>query len=199
MTQERSRYGLLVSALGAVLSGLAVFLPWYGVSFTAAGVAGAEQAGQEIVSRYGNATLQGLYGSLHADLSTLAGRELGSVSGHQVLGGLGTLLLVLAGLALLDALVPLVRAGQVPDGGGRALPLLGLASGVCVLFRILVPPGPNGSVVSLSPREGAWLALIGAVMVVAGGLWPRSAAGTAAAEPPLEGVWTELSGWTPHS
>ena len=34
-------------------------------------------------------------------------------------------LLVLAGLALLDALLPLVRAGSVPDGAGASLVLLG--------------------------------------------------------------------------
>jgi hypothetical protein len=199
MADDRSRYGLLVSVLGAVLTGLAVFLPWYGVSFTASGVARAQLAGEEIIARYGNAALQGFAGSLHASLAGLAGRDLGSVTGHQVLGGLGTVLLVLAALALVDALLPLVRSGRVPDGAGRALPLLGLAAGACVAFRILVPPAPAGDVLSLSPREGAWLALVGAGMIIAGGLWPRTRTVVGSvAEPPLEGVWAELSGWTPQ-
>ena len=46
MVGERSRYGLLVSALGAVLLAVSVFLPWYGVSFTANGIALAQQGGR---------------------------------------------------------------------------------------------------------------------------------------------------------
>ena len=47
MTGDRPRYGLLVSAFGAVVLAVAVFLPWYGVSFTAAGIAFAQQAGDQ--------------------------------------------------------------------------------------------------------------------------------------------------------
>jgi hypothetical protein len=39
MAGDRPRYGSLVSALGAILLAVSVFLPWYGVSFTAHGIA----------------------------------------------------------------------------------------------------------------------------------------------------------------
>ena len=58
MAGDRSRYGLLVSALGAIVLALSVFLPWYGVSFTASGIAVAEQAGDQFAAQFGNAALQ---------------------------------------------------------------------------------------------------------------------------------------------
>lgn len=44
MVGERSRYGLLVSALGAIALAVSVFLPWYGLSFTTAGLPGRQFA-----------------------------------------------------------------------------------------------------------------------------------------------------------
>ena len=58
MAADRSRYGLLVSALGAVLLAVAVFLPWYGLSFTAHGIALAQQVGDQFAAQYGNAEMQ---------------------------------------------------------------------------------------------------------------------------------------------
>lgn len=137
MVGDRSRYGLLVSALGAIVLAVSVFLPWYGVSFVG-----------------------------HHRLATLTAQD--------ALGGLHVLLLVLAGLALLDALFPLARAASaVPDGAGGSVVLMGALAAACVLYRMVDPATPAGELVSLSLREGAWLALLGSLTMVAGGLWPR--------------------------
>jgi hypothetical protein len=198
MVEDRSRYGLVVAALGAILLAISVFLPWYGVSFTASGLAQVQRLGERLLATFGNATAQGYAVPLHSDLGSLAGQPFASVSGHAALGGLSTVLLVLAALALLDSLVPLARTSRVPEGAGGALVLLGLVAAVIVLFRIIAPPSPMGSVLALSPREGAWLALVGSVMVLAGGAWPRVARAAALPDAGAERAWAGLSGWTPQ-
>jgi hypothetical protein len=199
MAGERSRYGLLVSALGAIILAVSVFLPWYGVSFTASGLAMIQQLGDQVASQFGNATLQGYMSGLHANLGALAGQQFTAVSAHQVLNDLNVILLVLAGLALLDALVPLARpAAQLPDGAGAAVVLLGAVATVCVVYRILVPPSPAGNLITFSPREGAWLALLGSLTMVGAGLWPRLAASKTAGDAKAHGAWSGLSGWTPQ-
>jgi hypothetical protein len=197
MPADRSRYGLLVSALGAVLLAVAVFLPWYGLSFTTSGVAFVQQAGSQFASQYGNAHLQEAAAGLHSNLSSLTGQEFAAVSAHQVLKDISVVLLVIAGLALLDALFPLVRSAGVPDGAGGSLGLLGAVAALCVLYRMLAPPLPDGDLIALSLREGAWLALLGSVMMFSGALWPRVSTSAAAAEPLVES-WSRLSGWTPQ-
>jgi hypothetical protein len=202
MSADRSRYGLLVSSVGAILLAVAVFLPWYGLSLTASGVAFVQRLGDQVVAQYGNAALQGYLGPLHANIGSLAGQQLAAVSAHQVLKDLNIVLLVLAGLALLDALLPLVRAAALPDGAGASLVLLGSVASACVLYRMIVPPAPTGGeLLSVSLREGSWLALLGSLMMLAGGLWPRTKASTSddAGQARLEGNWSALSGWTPQS
>jgi hypothetical protein len=200
MAGERPRYGLLVSACGAILLAISVFLPWYGLTFTASGVAFVQQVADQAASQFGNANLQALIGAQHANLSALAGHEFVAVSAHQALKNLNIVLLLLAGLAILDALVPLARGGSsVPNGGGAAVVVLGAVATVCVGYRMLSPPSPAGDLVSLSLREGAWLALLGSLAIVAGGLWPTTrTTSSAASEPTLDTTWSGLSGWTPQ-
>ena len=78
MAGDRSRYGLLVSAFGALVLIASVFLPWYEVAFT-----------------------------LHTNVGVAAGHRLGVLSGHRALHEVNIVLLVLAALAILDALAPL--------------------------------------------------------------------------------------------
>jgi hypothetical protein len=200
MPTDRSRYGLLVACIGAVLLAVSVFLPWYGVSLTAGGAAYVSQLGEQVASQYGNAALQGLAGQLHTALASAAGHQLATVSAHQVLKNISVVLLVLAGLALLDALIPLARGGQPGGSAGGSLALLGLVASACVAYRMAVPPTPAGGLVALSLRGGAWLSLLGALGILAGGLWPRvpqaSAESSSAAH--VEGAWANLSGWTPQ-
>jgi hypothetical protein len=195
MAADRSRYGLFVSALGAILLAVSVFLPWYGVSFTASGIAYAQHVGEQVLSQYGNAALQGyLAAPLHANLSSLAGVQFTAVSAHQVLKDMNIVLLVLAGLAMLDALFPLVRSASLPDGAGASLVLLGSVASACVLYRIVEPPTPAGGLVSLSLREGSWMALLGSLTMLAGGLWPRVSVPASGPASRVENAWSGLSG-----
>lgn len=146
MAGNRSRYGLMVSAFGAVVLIVSVFLPWYEVTV-----------------------------AVHASTGAAAGHRLALVTAHRALHEVNILLLVLAALAILDALVPLARGdGQVPGGAGGAVVLLGALAAALVLYRMLAPPGPSLGVTELSLREGAWLALLGSLAIAVGGMWPRS-------------------------
>ncbi len=200
MTGDRSRYGLLVSATGAIMLAISVFLPWYGVSFTPNGIALVQQTSDQVAAQFGNAALQSYMSGLHASLGGLAGQQVGAVSAHQVLHDLNIVLLVLAGLAMIDALLPLARTGtSLPGGAGGSVVLLGALASVCVLYRMVDPPAPAGDILSLSLREGAWLALLGSIAMVLGGIWPRSVSPSASSDEPAPGIWSGLSGWTPGS
>lgn len=151
-------------------------------------------------SRYGLAVAAGGAVLLAASpfLPWYGVRHAAAPSGMRVLGGLGPLLLVLAGLALLDALLPLVRTRgtHVPAGAGASLVLLGAVASTCALFRIVDPPA-GVRLATLSPREGAWLALAGAATVLVGGVWPRIAVVASEAAAP-DDVWAALGRWTPQ-
>jgi hypothetical protein len=200
MPGDRSRYGLVASAVGAIVLAVSVFLPWYGVSFTASGILFVQQVGDQVASSFGNATLQSYMTAFHAHIGGLAGQQFLALSAHQALKDMNIVLLVLAGLALLDALVPLARSSSpLPVGAGASVVLLGAVSAACVLYRMLVPPTPAGNLVALSLREGAWLALLGSLTMVLAGLWPRFTRPPAPTEPRLESTWSSLSGWTPQA
>jgi hypothetical protein len=167
MTSERSRYGLFVSALGAIILTVSVFLPWYAASFATTG-------------------------------SGPLARHAGQLTGEQSLGGLSVILLVLAGLALLDALFPIARAASgVPDGAGGAVVVLGMLASACVLYRMVQPAAPVGGTIGMSLLEGAWTALLGSLMVTLGGLWPRALPGIVPGEALGTDIWSTLTGWTP--
>jgi hypothetical protein len=202
MAGDRPRYGLLISALGAIVLAVSVFLPWYGVSFTASGLAFAQQAGDQAAAQFGNATLQGYMGEFHANLSSLAGHQFTALSAHQALKDLNVVLLLLAGAAIVIALLALAGAGfsstSAPDGHRAPLILLGIVAAACVLFRIVDPPAPAGGFLALSLREGAWLALLGSAAIVVGSLWPERVGASDPSDAKLESVWSGLSGWTPE-
>src|SRR4029077_1483441 len=200
MAGERSRYGLLVSAAGAILLAVSVFLPWYGVSFTANGIATAQRIGSEFAAQFGNASLQSHLGTFNADLSGLAGRQFVALSAHQALKDLNVLLLIVAGLACVVALLGLAGPDSASSEANRApLVLLGAAAAVCVLYRMVDLPAPDGNLVALSLREGAWLALLGSVAIATGALLGRPAGTVASGRTDPQGVWSELSGWTPET
>jgi hypothetical protein len=202
MAGDRPRYGLLISAMGAIVLAVSVFLPWYGVSFTASGLAFAQQAGDQAAAQFGNATLQSYMGEFHANLSSLAGHQFTALSAHQALKDLNVVLLLLAGAAIVIALLALAGAGfsstSAPDGHRAPLILLGIVATACVLFRIVNPPAPAGGFLALSLREGAWLALLGSAAIVVGSLWPERVGASDPSDAKLESVWSGLSGWTPE-
>ena len=195
MAADRPRYGPLVAAIGAAALGIAVFLPWYGLAFTQSGVESAQQVISGAASQYGNATLQGEAGALSARFGSLAGRQLGTVSAHDVLRDLRVVLLVIAAAGLLAALLGLAGAARTARG---QIALLGTLAAACVAFRMVDPPVPDGGVVTLSLQWGAWLALLGALAMIAGDLWPAGR-GAGASPPEVARALEGLSGWTPQA
>ncbi len=201
MARDRSPYGFLASALGAVVLGLGVFLPWYGVGITARGVAAVQSSESQVVAQFGNAALQQqqLSGP-HAELSSIAGRQIGSISAHQGFSRIAPLLLIVAGLGLLIALISVARERPSElDASGRWIAVLGAIALVCVVYRMLARPAWEQPFLTLSLREGAWLALLGAAAMIAGGLWPRRVGAAQASPEQLDDVWSRLSGWTPEA
>lgn len=167
MDAARSRYGLLVSALGASLLAVAVLLPWYSIG-------------------------HGTSGTRHAGLVTVTASAIDTVEGT------GIALLVLAFLAVTDALLPLARHVRVPAGAGASLALLGGVAAALIVYRMLDLPAPVAAAAG-SLRAGPWLALAGAVMIATGGFWPRVSMPPAlVAQSHLESGWAGLSGWTPQ-
>jgi hypothetical protein len=159
MAVDRSRYGLSMSALGAAVLAVSVFLPWYRISSLA-----------------------------HA--APLGGHALTLTSAHPALPVMKIVLLILAGLALLDALLPLLRTGApVPGGAGGSVVLLGALAAALALYRILDPPGLSGNMVGLSLREGPWLALLASLAMVLGGMWPRRVGSGSPPELRIGGAW----------
>jgi hypothetical protein len=199
MAADRSPIGWLVSAFGAIVLIVSVFLPWYALGLSARGIAYVQQVQSEQVQRYGNSTLQSELGSLQSRAQALAGKQLVTITAHQAFSTISVVLLVCGGLGVLIALVPLAREISSDfDGTAPWLLLLGVIAAVCVLYRMAVRPSEN-AIVSLSLREGAWLALLGSVALIAGGLWPRRLGSKRTSDAAIEDAWSGLSGWTPES
>jgi len=172
MAGARSRYGLLVSALGAIVLIVSVFLPWYGVTLTLHASAGAGAgAGVDV------------------------GHRLATMTAFRALRDVDVILLVLAVLAIVDALAPLAPTGRpLPGGAGGSVVLLGAVAAAFVLFRMLAPPASAFGVAELSLREGAWLALLGSLAIALGGMWPRSIGFLAPSAGRAPGAWAGLPG-----
>jgi hypothetical protein len=174
VVEDGAPVGLLVAALGAAVLAVSVFLPWYGVSITASGAASAQQELTSVAQQYGNTTFQTEASQVGAGFSSLAGRQLTTVSAHQVLGNISPALLILAGVSLVAALLRLAGVTGLLEAGGGQIALAGSAAALCVLFRMLARPGAQTDFVSLSLSWGIWLALLGAAAIVAGGLFSAS-------------------------
>src|SRR5581483_2634797 len=176
MVDERASLGFLISALGAAVLAVSVFLPWYGVTITASGAASAQQELATVAQQYGNTSFQTGASRLGAEFSSLAGRQLATVSAHDVLKDLGPLLLILAAVALVASLLRLAGITGLLEAGGGQIALAGGTAAVLVLFRMLVHPGAQvAGLVSLSLSWGIWLALLGAAAIVFGGFYAGSA------------------------
>jgi hypothetical protein len=198
MAGERSRYGLLISAAGAILLAVAVFLPWYGVSFTANGIAMAQRIGSAVVSQFGNANLQSQLGTLNASIGSLADHQVAALSAHQVLKVLNIVLLIAAGLACVIALIGLAGPDSASSQANRSpLALIGVFAALCVVYRMIDRPAPEGDLIALSLREGAWVALLGSLAITVGALLGRRSSPAAAPATDAQSVWSDLSGWTP--
>ena len=103
----------MVSALGSAVLAVSLFLPWYSVSITAAGVAAAQQQLASVAQQYGNASLQSMADQVGAGFSSVAGHQLATLSAHQALKDLSVVILLLAGIALVASLLRLADAADV--------------------------------------------------------------------------------------
>jgi hypothetical protein len=174
MADDRSSLGFLIAALGAAVLAISVFLPWYGVTVTASGVASAQQELTTVAQQYGNPAFQTGANQLGTEFNSLAGRQLATLSAHQVLKDVSRILLVLAGLALLASLLRLAGFTGLLEGGGGQIAVAGGLAVLFVLYRMLSPPGAQTDLVSLSLSWGAWLALLSAAAIVVGGVLAAS-------------------------
>ncbi|HSD79628.1 MAG TPA: hypothetical protein VLB47_03170 [Solirubrobacteraceae bacterium] len=170
------RPGHLLSALGAVLLGAALWLPWYAVHLPAALGSGLEQGAAQAP----------VLGQLARELLAVLPHDL-SVTAWQAFETADVLLALGAGLVV--AAVAGATSGAVADGAVARLALVtGTGAALLVGVRLASPPGPSEL---LDVRYGAWLALAGALLVAAGGVMaaapagPASPAAPAAPLPPL--------------
>lgn len=148
MVGSRSRYGLLVSAVGALALGASLLVPWYRVALASAHVTAAG--------------------------GSPASRAAVAIDAFHALPAMSVILLVLCGLALVDVTAPVVRTrGPLPGGAGGSVVLLGLIAAGWTLYRMLALPTLGGGAEAVSLQDGAWLALAGSLAMVVGGMWPR--------------------------
>ncbi len=129
-----------------------MFLPWYSVSITPAGAAEAQQQLATVAQQYGNPSLQNMASQVGGQFSSIAGRPLTTLSAHQALKNTSKTLLLLAGVALLASLLTLADVLEVSGG---QIALVGFGAVLCVLFRVLSPPGADSAASSHSRSAGA--------------------------------------------
>ena len=172
MAADRAGTGPFISAIGAAVLAVSVFLPWYSLSITTDGAAAAQAQLDTVAREFGNATFQAQASTVGSGFSELAGRQLATVSAHQLLKDLSAVLLILAALSLLGALSRLAGSSAPLEAGGGQIALVGTLASLCVLYRMVELPLPQEAFVSLSLGWGVWLALVSSVAIVVGGLWP---------------------------
>lgn len=199
MVDDRLRLGSLVSVVGAALLAVSVFLPWYGVTLTAGGVASAQQALNNVAQQYGNSTFQTQVKAIGLGFSAFTGHQLTTLSAHQALKYLDVILLILAAIAFLVALLRLAGVSQSSQTGSGQVALVGLLATVCVLFRMVDRPAPVEQVFSLSLSWGIWLALASSAAIVIGSLWSTRTKSPNPSTSSLAAAWDGLSGWTPDA
>jgi hypothetical protein len=191
MDADRPRIALAVSALGGIVTAIAVYQPFYGLGITPAGVS---LAAQQVSALPGLSQYSGQFTS---EAAPLAGRSLVGVSAHQALHNISVALLIIAAVAILISLVGLASARPLlPADSGQLLVGIGIVGSVLTVFRMIVRPDPDPAFITLTLRVGSYMALAGCAAIAAGGLWPVRAAAPAEA-PAAPDVWSELSGWTP--
>src|SRR3954465_10023153 len=110
MTEGRSGVGPIVAVTASALLALSIFFSWYGVRITPSGAAYAQQALKVAAAQYGNASLQTEADAIGSSFSSVAGRQVATLSAHQVLKNISVILLLLAALSFLGALVWLTGA-----------------------------------------------------------------------------------------
>jgi hypothetical protein len=193
VTSQPSRTGLAVSAVGDIVTAIAVYQPWYGIGITPAGASAAQQG---ISSLPGASAYAGTIG---AAASAAVGRTVFSVTAHQALHQISIVLLIVAAAAILVSIVGL--AGSEPSFAGSSasgVAGLGVIGALLTIFRMVDHLSDPLGYFTVSVRFGAFLSLLGCAAIVAGAVWPTPADGEAADDPAPSGeAWSQMSGWTP--
>jgi hypothetical protein len=199
MVEDHLRLGSFISAVGAGLLAVSVFLPWYGVTLTASGAASAQQELNNVAQQYGNATFQTQAKVIGLGFSAFTDHQITTLSAHQALKYLNVILLILAAIAFLVTLVRLAGVSGPSQTGGGQVAFIGILATVCVLFRMVERPEPLEQVFSLSLSWGIWLALAGSVAIVIGSLWSTLTSSRTPSASSLATALDGLSGWTPDA
>lgn len=199
MVEDRLRLGSLISAVGAALLAVSVFLPWYGVTLTASGATSAQQALNNVAQQYGNDTFQTQAKVIGLGFSAFTGHQVTTLSAHQALKYINVILLILAAIAFLVTLLRLAGIAELSRTGGGQVAFVGLLATACVLFRMVERPTPLEEIFSLSLSWGIWLALAGSVAIVTGSLWSTLTSSPNRSANSLAKAWDGLSGWTPDA
>jgi hypothetical protein len=189
MSDSRLRPGHLVALVGAAMTALALWLPWYAISLP-----------QELRRAAADGAAGGLpptLGALTRELITVLPEHI-EATGWQALDGGDVALLVLA--AVVAAAVLLAAGAAAPGiqvdlaGATRVATVAGAAAAGFVLLKLVDQPGPNEIV---SVRYGAWAALAGGALMLAGGAMASLDAARPAPVPPLAPAYTPPSGTAP--
>ena len=173
MAGDRSRYGLLVSALGAIAArGVCVPAVVRGELHRRTASRVAQQAGDQAAAQFGNAALQAHWASstptsrARRPSARGAERSPGAEAPERRAAGARRRWRSDRAAAARGRGSPRRRSRRRIAGRSRCSASLAAA---VVLFRIVDPPAPAGGVLALSLREGAWLALLGSLAMIAGG------------------------------
>ena len=159
MATDRLRYGPMIATVGAALLAVSVFLPWYSFRVTAQGAASARQALESVAAQFGNVAFQDEAKTIGSGFGALAGRQLATVSAHDVFKDFYLVLLILAAIAFFAALARLAGAELSAWASSGQIALVGLLAALYVAFRMVDRPTPPGEAFTVSLGLGIWLAL----------------------------------------
>jgi hypothetical protein len=171
---DRKGVQSLLTLGGGVVLAISVFLPWYAITLTANGVSVAQQGLDNVAQQFGNSAFQSTAASVGSRFSSLVGKQLGTVSAHQVLKYISVVLLILAGVAILLTIVRLTGTGSHSQPRGT-LALIGFVAALCIAFRMFARPDADADAFALSLSWGAWLALASSIAIIVGDLLPGGA------------------------
>ncbi|HEY6762420.1 MAG TPA: hypothetical protein VI318_23165 [Baekduia sp.] len=181
MTQKGLRTGHVVALVGALLTLVSLWRPWYSVTFPQAfrdALTGSGQLGQD----------PGMLGQLARGLASALPPSI-EASGWQALNGADVALCAAAGAVVLVILAAAGAFGGAvkvdPYACGSAIAAAGGGAAILVVFHVVHKPGGAQASDWVHYGQGLWIAATGSGAMLAGGLMaaarPKDAARTPAA------------------
>ena len=155
--------------LGGVALGVSLWQSWYRIDIP-------REVYQQIDQAAGTGPLGGF---LRSGFDGLAGSL--QLTGWQALHGVDVVLIVLAGIAVVTAVLGLLGRPVLADGDdGTLLVVIGMVAAGLVFYRVMVLPE---AAQAMTPAGGIQLALASAAVVTAGGLLARHRVAHRSSEP----------------